>query len=102
MFAILASSEYRISSNILGPISGRQICARSLRVSPGRHEGQVFFCDPGIAGQEELIEDLIAGSPLLRCRHILDEAIVGKFLREYEGAGGDALPDFLRAASARA
>ena len=32
--AILASSEYRISSKILGPISGRQICARSLAWPP--------------------------------------------------------------------
>ena len=39
-------------------------------------------------------KDLIAGSPLRRCRHILDEAIVGKFLLETESARGDALSDF--------
>jgi len=40
--------------------------SKELGVSLGRHEGQVFFCNPRIAGQEELIEDLAAGSPLLR------------------------------------
>ncbi len=44
---------------------------------------------------EELVEDLAAGSSLLRRRHILDEPIVGKFLRKDEGAGGDALFDVL-------
>jgi hypothetical protein len=50
-------------------------------ITPGRHEGQVFFCDPGIAGQEELIEDLVAGSASLLFRYVPDEAIVGKLLR---------------------
>jgi hypothetical protein len=67
--------------------------SKELAIALGRHEGQVFFCDPRIAGHGELIEDLIAGSPLLRRRHIINEALVGKFLRKYEGAGGDALSD---------
>ena len=38
---------------------------------------------------------LAAGSSLLRRRHILDEAIIGKFLREDESADGDVLLDLL-------
>jgi hypothetical protein len=62
---------------------------------PPRHEGQVFIGDPRITGQEELIENLIAGSPLLRRRHIPDKSIARKFLCKDEAAGGDALLDFL-------
>jgi hypothetical protein len=39
---------------------------------------------------------LVARAPFLRCDHILDKAIVGKFLREDEGAAIDALPDLLQ------
>jgi len=63
--------------------------------SPDRHEGQIFFCDLRIAGQEKLIKDLVARAPFLCCRHILDKAIVRKLLREDEGAGVDALLDLL-------
>jgi hypothetical protein len=70
-------------------------------VSPGRHEGQVLFRDPRIAGQKKLIENLIAGSPFLLSRHVPDEAIVGEFLRKYEGAGGNALFDLLELLRAR-
>jgi len=54
-----------------------------------RYEGQIFLCDPGIAGHQELIEDLIAGAPLLRRRHILDKSIAGKFLCKDEGADAE-------------
>jgi hypothetical protein len=54
--------------------------SEELAVALRRREGQLFVCGPGFAGQEELIEDLIVGSPLLRRRHILEEAIIGKFL----------------------
>jgi hypothetical protein len=65
-------------------------------ITPGRHEGQVFLCNPRITSDQELIKDLVARAPFLRCDHILDKAIVGKFLREDEGAAIDALPDLLQ------
>jgi hypothetical protein len=48
-----------------GPDLGSPDLREELGVSPGRHEGQVFFGDPRIAGQEKFIENLIAGSPFL-------------------------------------
>jgi hypothetical protein len=44
---------------------------------------------------EEVIEDLIAGSPFLQPRHVPDEAIIGKLIRKHERAGGNAVFDFL-------
>ncbi len=64
-------------------------------VALGRHEGQILFGDARIAAQEELVEDLAAGSPLLRRRHILDKPVLGKFICEDEGASGDPLFDLL-------
>jgi len=69
--------------------------SEELGVPPPRHEGQVFFCDPRVTGQKELIENLIAGSPLLRRRYIPDKSMAGKFLCKDEPGGGDALLDFL-------
>ncbi|MHB8478459.1 MAG: hypothetical protein ACYDBZ_19520 [Steroidobacteraceae bacterium] len=48
------------------PDLGSPDLRQELPITLGRHEGQVLFCDPRIAGQEERIEDLIAGAPLLR------------------------------------
>jgi hypothetical protein len=64
-------------------------------ITPGRHEGQVFFCNPGITSNEELIKDLVARAPFLHCHDIFDKAIVGKLLSEDEGAGVDALLDLV-------
>jgi hypothetical protein len=64
-------------------------------ITPGRHEGQVFLCNPRITSDEEFIKDLVARAPFPCCRHILDKAIVRKLLREDEGAGVDALLDLL-------
>jgi hypothetical protein len=72
-----------------------RVACEQFAITPGRHEGQVFFCNPGITSNEELVEDLAARAPFLCCHHILDKAIVGKLLREDEGAGVDALLDLL-------
>ncbi len=76
------------------PDLGSPDLREKLAIPLGRHEGQVFFGDPGIAGQEELIEDLIAGSPFLRPRYILDEAIVGSrgTIDTLAVAGGSPIP----------
>ena len=75
------------------PDFGSPDLSEELAIALGGHEGQVFLGDPRIAGQEELSEDLLASSPFLRWPRILDETIVGKFLKKYEGAGGDTLFD---------
>src|ERR1700682_3291756 len=36
-------------------------------ITPGRHEGQVFLCNPRITSNKELIKDLVARAPFLCC-----------------------------------